>query len=168
MRALRNSFLVVCLVAFASLATGCVTHAGSGALAGSILGASAGALIGHAAGDSGAGALIGGGTGLILGGLLGQSVDSYERGYAEGYGDAPYDPNAPTYRKRVRVYPRPRRHYAYAPPFTSYEYHVYSSYPHHSLYYGHYGHHDYGHHGYGRYGYGRYGPFNHHGHGGHW
>jgi hypothetical protein len=76
--------LVLTWLLAALAATGCATHTGRGALAGSALGAGAGAIIGHAAGDSGLGAIIGAGSGLLLGGMAGNALDAYDAGYRDG------------------------------------------------------------------------------------
>jgi surface antigen len=63
--------------------SGCATHTGTGALAGSGLGALAGAAIGSATGNAGKGALIGAGLGAATGGLIGAAADENDRRNAE-------------------------------------------------------------------------------------
>ena len=87
-------FLLSLLLAVA-VGSGCATHTGHGALAGSALGAGAGAIIGHAAGDSGLGAIIGAGSGLLLGGLAGNALDAYDAGYRDGARQGVYPDDAP-------------------------------------------------------------------------
>lgn len=59
--------------------SGCATHTGTGALAGSLLGAGAGAALGSMTGNAGAGALIGGGLGAASGGLVGAGLDENDQ-----------------------------------------------------------------------------------------
>lgn len=75
-----TGLLIVTIMAGLS---GCATHTGTGALAGSGLGALAGAAIGSATGNAGKGALIGAGLGAATGGLIGAAADENDRRNAE-------------------------------------------------------------------------------------
>lgn len=109
--------LLLALLLSAALASGCATHTGRGALAGSALGAGAGAIIGHAAGDSGLGAIIGAGSGLLLGGLAGNALDAYDAGYRDGAARSAYpddvepDPGPPPPPARRPHCHRPHHHH---------------------------------------------------------
>lgn len=139
-RTFSRALFCASLALIGFVATGCATHSAGGTLAGGLLGAGAGALIGHAAGDSGAGAIIGGGSGAVIGGLLGHSIDTYERGYAEGSSNAyAYGPPAPP----PTVYREYHHYYEPAPPppvVYRYEYHRYYPPRHFHRHHRHYRH----------------------------
>jgi hypothetical protein len=74
----QTSILAIALLC-CLFVTGCATHTGTGALAGSIIGAGTGAIIGDHTGNAGAGAAIGAGLGALTGGVVGSGMDEVER-----------------------------------------------------------------------------------------
>jgi len=72
----RKTRIVAALTLSVSLAGGCATKAGSGALIGGASGAAVGSIIGHTShGRTGSGALIGAGVGALGGALVGNAMD---------------------------------------------------------------------------------------------
>jgi uncharacterized membrane protein len=76
---MRFTQMALLPLAMLTAASGCATHAETGAGLGGLLGAATGAVIGSQTGNAGAGALIGGGLGAVTGGLIGAGQDEVDR-----------------------------------------------------------------------------------------
>lgn len=79
-KTMKNSLIIVSVLAIAGLASSCGPNATNGALIGGAVGAGAGAIIGNQHhGHNGEGALIGAATGAAIGGAIGNQKDEENR-----------------------------------------------------------------------------------------